>query len=188
MKTIETPRDLGPAASPGLPLPRFHLAFHRKPLPPGTTAETVLDAIATALRRGRARKVIRGVDRIDFVGPSPSGSGTTLLGRATGPGAVWIEREGDAFYVRYSLGFQTVYLMWSVMAVFGVLFFWIAGEPAMAPIAFLVSSFPAVVTMTLTVVSFDTGLREAVLDAAHKAAAARTALPDAASPGALPSS
>lgn len=191
MKTIEAPRGQvpGPAASRGLPLPRFHLAFHRKPLPPGTTAETVLDAVETTLRRrGRAREVVRGVDRIDFVGPSPAQGGTGLLTYATGPGAVWIEREGDAFHVRYELGFQAVYTGASAGAAAATLMAWLAGDPADAVGVFLLVMFMTLLAMVFTVVTFDTGLRKAVLDAAHKAAAARAALPDAGSPGALPSS
>jgi hypothetical protein len=168
MKTIEAPRNQvsGPAASAGLPLPRFHLTFHRKPLPAGTTAETVLDAVERTLRRrGRARGVIRGVDRIDFVGPSPAQGGTGLLAYATGPGVVWIEREGEAFHVRYELGFQPVYMGGSAGAAVAVLLAWLAGDPEMVVTAFLFVALLSVLAMVFTVVNFDTGLRKAVLDA-----------------------
>ena len=175
MKTIEAPRGQvpGPAASRGLPLPRFHLAFHRKPLPPGTTAETVLDAVETTLRRrGRAREVVRGVDRIDFVGPPPAQGGTGLLAYATGPGVVWIERDGDAFHLRYELGFQPVYMGGSAGVAVATLMAWLAGDAKMAVGTFLLVMFFSVLAMVVSVVNFDTGIRKAVLDAAHKAHAA----------------
>lgn len=191
MKTIEAPRDQvpRPAASPGLPLPRFHLTFHRKPLPAGTTAETVLDAVERTLRRrSRAREVIRGVDRIDFVGPSPAQGGTGLFAYATGPGVLWIEREGEAFHVRYVLGFQPVYMGGSAGAAAATLMAWLAGDAEAAVKVFLLVMFLSVLAMAVSVVNFDTGLRKAVLDAAHKAAAARAALPGAGLPDALPPS
>lgn len=155
-----------PAAAPGLPFPRFHLTFHR-PLPPGTTTEAVLDAVEGALRRGHARSVRRGVDRIDFVGASPNLGATTFLGHAFGPGSVWIEREGEAFFVRYALGFDAVFQLWAVMAVLMVGFMWLAGEPGMMLVGLIFSAFPALAAIALTVMRVDTGLREAV----HRAVA-----------------